>query len=110
MRKALIKQPSGLVVNVIEIEDGATWQPPVGHTLIDAATTGSPGDTWDGAQFISPIVLLLPDPAIAISAAAADVVTEIDKAFTVRATPLAAEEKAGMRDKVVALIAKAQGR
>ena len=49
-----------------------------------------------------------PDPAIAISAAAADVVAEIDKAFTVRATPLTATEKSSMRDKMVALIAKAQ--
>lgn len=57
-----------------------------------------------------PPVVPPPDPAIAIAAAATDVVAEIDKAFTTRATALTITEKAAMRDKVVALIARAQGR
>ena len=51
-----------------------------------------------------------PDPAIAISAAAADLVAEIDKAFMARSTKLTENEKAAMQDKVVKLIEKAQGR
>lgn len=50
-RKALIETATGLVANVIEIEDGANWQPPAGQSLIDAANA-NPGDTWDGTQFV----------------------------------------------------------
>ena len=50
MRKALIDL-TGLVVNIIEIEVGSTWLPPTGCKLRDALNA-SPGDTWDGTQFI----------------------------------------------------------
>lgn len=70
-----------------------------------------------GASLIDGLIVLstiapesLPNPAIIIAAAANDVVTEIDRAFTIRATPLTTAEKSAMRDKVVALIARAQGR
>ena len=51
MRKALTRDFDGLVVNVIEIEDGANWTPPVGHYLRDAGNA-SPGDTWDGTKYV----------------------------------------------------------
>jgi len=58
MKKALIRQSDGLVVNVIEWKLDTTWQPPDGHYIIDYGNC-SPGDTWDGSQFIPKIV---PDP------------------------------------------------
>jgi hypothetical protein len=54
MRKAVVRESDGFVVNVIEIEEGANWKPPEGCYLIDAERDGSPGDTWDGKQFIKP--------------------------------------------------------
>jgi len=53
MRKAVIKQSDGLVVNIIEIKAGAKWQTPENCYLIDAGK-GSPGDTWDGKKFTKP--------------------------------------------------------
>ncbi len=53
MRKALIETTTGMVVNIIEIEDGANWQPLAGHEIQDALKA-SPGDTWDGVKFIPP--------------------------------------------------------
>lgn len=53
MRKALVHNPSGLVVNVIVADDA--WQPPSEHSVIDAeGVPVSPGDTWDGQGFKSP--------------------------------------------------------
>lgn len=61
MRKALVEISTGLVVNIIEHEDDSDWQVPVGHELVLAEDIGSPGDTWDGTQFISvPIVPGIP--------------------------------------------------
>ena len=76
----------------------------------DIEVMDTPADIRAGTLVQGPVVVPPPDPAIAIAAAATDVVTEIDSAFTVRATALTGVEKAAMRDKVVALIAKAQGR
>ena len=70
MRKALVRQSDGYVVNVIEIEEGANWQPPDGCYLIDAGDS-SPGDTWDGARFVKPE---LPSPELP-----RDVLAEIDE-------------------------------
>jgi len=55
MRKAVIKQTDGFVENVIEIEEGANWRLPEGYELVDG-NDASPGDTWDGSQFIKPIL------------------------------------------------------
>ena len=52
MRKALIELTTGMVVNIIEIEDGVNWQPSSGHKLIEAGNA-SLGDTWDGSKFVS---------------------------------------------------------
>lgn len=110
MRKILFDITTGLVINVVEIEDGANWQPPAGYAVVDAGLGGI-GDTWDGVKFVKPPELTPPpDPAIAIAAAVSDVVAEIDKAFTVRTTRLTDTEKNTMRDKMVTLIARAQGR
>lgn len=53
MRKAVVRDTDGFVENIIEIEEGADWQPPEGCYLIDAGD-GSPGDTWDGEKFVKP--------------------------------------------------------
>ena len=47
MRKAVVRQSDGFVVNVIVIESGSDWPLPEGYVLVDAETSGSPGDTWD---------------------------------------------------------------
>ena len=58
-----------------------------------------------------PPIVVKPDPAIATAAAAVDVATEIAKLFTARGiVPMTAAEAAGLRDKQLALIARAQGR
>ena len=54
MRKAVVRESDGLVLNVIEIEGGSPWPTPSGCILVDAETSGSPGDTWDGEEFIPP--------------------------------------------------------
>ena len=59
MRKALIEIASGLVVNLIELEDGANWKPPAGYAVIDASS-GNPGDLWDGTKFVKPPPQLAP--------------------------------------------------
>ncbi len=60
MRKAVVRQADGLVLNAIEIEDGAKWPVPDGCALVLAPDSGGPGDTWDGTKFVSPPVALPP--------------------------------------------------
>ena len=60
MRKTVVRQSDGFVENIIELEDGANWQPPAGHALIDVGN-GSPGDNWDGTNFIKPEPVI-PEP------------------------------------------------
>lgn len=54
MRTAVINS-SGLVVNVIELAEGAMWAPPEGHTL-RPSDTACIGDTWDGEAFVKPYI------------------------------------------------------
>jgi len=51
MRKALAEITTGKVINVIELEDKSTWQPPTGYQVLDALNA-SPGDIWDGSKFV----------------------------------------------------------
>lgn len=53
MRKALVYKATGVVVNVIELNEGSKWTPPDGMEVIDGTSAG-PGDTWDGEKFIKP--------------------------------------------------------
>lgn len=53
MRKAIIRESDGLVVNVIAIEEDSDWTTPDGCYLIDAEL-GSPGNTWNREEFIKP--------------------------------------------------------
>jgi len=113
-RRALVRQSDGLVINVIELEEGANWSPPTGYILLDAtiSQTTDIGDTWDGLKVTKPVAVILPltpDPAIAISSAAADVVAEIDKAFATRSSKLTDVEKTAMKDKIKKLVTTAQG-
>ena len=60
MRKVVIREADGFVVNVIEIEFPTNWSQPVGTYCLDAEDA-SPGDTWDGKKFVKPS---LPEPEI----------------------------------------------
>ncbi len=62
-RKALIEIATGKVVNVIELEDGANWQPPAGH-YVQEALNASPGDTWDGTKFVPVPISIPPSPPV----------------------------------------------
>ena len=52
-RMALIRTVSGLVENVIELEPGAAWSPPIGCHVGPSDEAG-PGYTWNGSRFIKP--------------------------------------------------------
>ena len=77
MRKAVVKQSNGFVVNVIEWEEGSLWQLPKDCILIDALNA-SPGDTWNGASFIKPEVAP-PEPVRDIFAEIDDLKARIEK-------------------------------
>jgi hypothetical protein len=51
--KCLLDSATKVVVNVIELEDGAIWTPPLGMELAPQHD-GAIGDTWDGTQFVKP--------------------------------------------------------
>jgi hypothetical protein len=51
--KCLLDSATKLVVNVIELEDGAVWSFPEG-TELAPQHDGAIGDTWDGTQFVKP--------------------------------------------------------
>jgi hypothetical protein len=54
MIHALIETATGLVVNAIEIADGAKWEAPEGFYL-HATGSGAIGDTWNGTEFVAPV-------------------------------------------------------
>jgi hypothetical protein len=60
-RKAIIETATGAIVNIIEIEADADWACPVGFELRDMGENNKAriGGTWDGSQFIAPVI---PDP------------------------------------------------
>lgn len=51
MRKAIIEDATGTVVNVILLEPTAKWSPRAGHSVVDADDIAEPGAHWDGAVF-----------------------------------------------------------
>ena len=53
MRKLVIEELTGKVINAIEIKEASTWSPPIGFYLLDKQG-GEIGDTWDGINFIKP--------------------------------------------------------
>jgi hypothetical protein len=53
MRYAMIHEETGVVANVIALDNPATWEVPTGYTLIESDGVGI-GDTWNGKQFIKP--------------------------------------------------------
>jgi hypothetical protein len=54
-QKCLLDSVTKVVVNVIVLEDGADWSAPAG-TELAPQHDGSMGDTWDGTQFVKPVV------------------------------------------------------
>jgi hypothetical protein len=59
MQKCIIDSTTKIVVNVIELEDGAVWSPPAG-TELAPQHDGNMFDTWDGIQFIPPVYEIVP--------------------------------------------------
>lgn len=119
--RCLRRRDTGQWLNVLLTTGGGSFSTPeLSHRTDIAKALGlvpdqlevvdAPADSRTGVLLALPVPVLPPDPAIAIAAAAADVVTEIDKAFIARTTPLTAGEKTAIRDKVVSLIGRAQGR
>jgi hypothetical protein len=53
--KCLLDSATKVVVNVIALEDDAIWTSPAGMELAPQHD-GAIGDTWDGTQFVSPVV------------------------------------------------------
>ena len=50
-RKALIRESDGVVVNVIEVD--ASYNPPDGYAVeTPSEFDASPGDTWNGSEYI----------------------------------------------------------
>jgi hypothetical protein len=58
--KCLLDSTTKIVINVIELEDGANWTPPEG-TELAPQDNGNIGDTWDGTQFVPPPAPQNPD-------------------------------------------------
>ncbi|MDP2665175.1 MAG: hypothetical protein Q8P23_00805 [bacterium] len=118
---AAVIVPAGKVINIVEWDGVTRYDPEAGTEIVKwddigpdvdgKLVAGSHAALWNEYQTI----LRTPDPlavnpAALVSIAAAEVVTEIDKAFTARTTKLSDGEKLAMKDKVVGLIARAQGR
>ena len=57
-KRALVDSKANKVVNVIELEDDANWEPPKGHYLLDKLTSldAATGDIWDGVELTRPII------------------------------------------------------
>jgi hypothetical protein len=51
--KCLLDSATKVVINAVELEDGAVWTPPAG-TELAPQHDGGIGDTWDGVQFVKP--------------------------------------------------------
>ncbi|KKL44986.1 hypothetical protein LCGC14_2360180 [marine sediment metagenome] len=54
MRRALVENATGRVINVIEIAAGSGWPIPEGHILrvVGPNDPVAAGDTWDGFKFV----------------------------------------------------------
>ena len=60
-QKCLLDSATKVVVNVIELEEGAVWTPLAG-TELAPQHDGAIGDTWDGTQFVKPVIEIPVDP------------------------------------------------
>ena len=57
IRMAIVDNATNKVLNVIAFDPDVPWKPPTGTQIVNAATSGSIGDIWDGTKFIK-----VPDP------------------------------------------------
>lgn len=53
--KCILDSVTKVVVNVIELEDGANWSPSNG-TEFAPQHNGNIGEIWDGEKFIKPVI------------------------------------------------------
>lgn len=74
MQKCIIDITTKVVVNVIEIDEGVEWSPPAG-TELAPQHDGNMLDTWNGTQFIPPVVeIVLGQDVNTISGSAPNVI------------------------------------
>jgi hypothetical protein len=57
MRKAVVDEATGLVINVIELEEDSDWPCPDGCCIKDAELC-SIGWTWNDVEFVAPTEIL----------------------------------------------------
>jgi hypothetical protein len=64
MRKAVIDE-KGVVVNIVEVEEGSDWHPGPGLSLIDPGNSDI-GDVWDKTEkrWVKPAQELPTDPVV----------------------------------------------
>lgn len=105
MRKAVVHNVSGKVVNIIEVTEGSGFGM-ADHTLMDAGSAEI-GGTWTGTAF-SPAPLPVVDPLSALykrcrdyvaSSAPGDTADRLD-AYLANASPTAAETVATVKETV----------
>ena len=63
MQKCILDSVTKVVVNVIELEEGAVWTPPAG-TELAPQHDGNMFDTWDGTKFVAPVTEITPQQDI----------------------------------------------
>ena len=71
--KCLLDSATKIVVNVIELEDGADWVP-FGGMELAPQHDGGIGDTWDGAKFVRPVAEALVEELNSTEGQAPDVI------------------------------------
>jgi hypothetical protein len=64
MHYAVVNTENNIVENLIVLEEGAIWAPPHGRIVIPYVKSVSPGDTWDGTNFIAQT----PPPPVSVEA------------------------------------------
>ena len=56
VEKLIVDSSSGKIVNIIELESDAIWEPPEGTELMDVVGRPGIGWFWDGTEFFEPPV------------------------------------------------------
>ena len=66
MNYALVNTANNIVENIIVLEEGAVWSPPLGFIHVPIPAEFIMGDTWDGTQFIKQLPPTPPSISVGI--------------------------------------------